>query len=392
MQSANDSPPQPDPLSPNKRHPSPRRSLRSRTPLVGPTLQALQRPENHVLEAMMGLAAIGYALVLVATVAPPTRGTAWLSVVGGAFLGVGTSVFCSMLAARQQTTEGYAKEANLRRKDNLYGPLYVEFRQVHDRLAAARGGAAAYPLWIAVPDQPHPLGPNFLPGFQVYSVDLWPAFKSDHRIDDFTHDARAAFDDVIAQIRDYNEAVRVLQEPVETLLADAILRAVSKVEHRPAYQHWRKSTVDEHGRLPVEQHVVSESADPQLQLFNSIAYGQSFSTPDQPLHRVWARSWLRSMPIHQPLTLGWLLANRPSDAAQFIAKTLRPSNPGAVAPLDWYERIFTSVQEELERTDAYEAFIQAGARCSASLERALHRLNDGLAYIRDRYEGGAPPV
>jgi len=72
-----------------------------------------------------------------------------LKTIGGAVLGSGLAVIVGTLTGREAIHQQYAKEANLRRKTDSYGPLHEEFKALRETLDQARSGDAPYPRRIA---------------------------------------------------------------------------------------------------------------------------------------------------------------------------------------------------------------------------------------------------
>lgn len=367
-----------------------------RLPVIGSTLVKLPLPDNELVGAMLGLAAIGYILVLLAAVAPPVRGNGWLSAVGITFLSVGTSTFCTLLVARRSAIEGYRRDANLRRKDEVYAPLHTQLKQLLDQSLAADQGASPYPQWVEVPGTQHPLGAAFLPGYRVPALDLWPAYRADHRRDAFTPAAQALLDATLDCASAYDEAILAVRDVAKDLLGQQLKRAISMVKEDPTYQRWYERQVHDYAdrgqSFPAQLSSAPGASDPRRQLFAAIAFGLQFEMADHPLHKAWAAAFLEALPMHEPGTLGWILTGRPDEAAHTVHDTTLPFNCGATAPREWYEERFAAVAKGVQAHPAYQTWIAKVQKMEEALHPALARVTEGLAYIRDRYEGGAPPV
>ena len=81
----------------------------------------------------------------------------WLRDAGGAMFVAGLSLIISASSGKEAVRQQNAKEANIRRKDEIYGPLYIELKQVWERLEEASRGTSAYPHWIqGVGEEPPP--------------------------------------------------------------------------------------------------------------------------------------------------------------------------------------------------------------------------------------------
>src|SRR5260370_7718681 len=92
----------------------------------------------------LGMAALDVDVVGIVFLLIPGGG---LQGVGGIIFGTGLSVFLATLTNRQQL----AKEANLRRKTEIYGPLHAELQNLRERLNETRAGTKPYLHHIDVP-------------------------------------------------------------------------------------------------------------------------------------------------------------------------------------------------------------------------------------------------
>ena len=78
-----------------------------------------------------------------------THDDTWKTV-GGIVLGSVLTVVVGALTGREAVHQQYAKEANLRRKTDSYGPLHEEMKALREALDAAQAGRTPYPRRIAV--------------------------------------------------------------------------------------------------------------------------------------------------------------------------------------------------------------------------------------------------
>lgn len=118
---------------------------------------------------------------------PPFAGSALLQVLGALILGAGLSAFIGGVAGREATHQQSAKEANLARKRETYGPLYAELKALHEAFSEAHSGAAPAPQWIDNGTEPQGLVPVPGPTFK-----LWYEFRRDYRYTDFSSRGRFA--------------------------------------------------------------------------------------------------------------------------------------------------------------------------------------------------------
>jgi hypothetical protein len=373
-------------------------------PLLGPLLITARRPENRIEIVAGTVIILGGACVYLAVFAAHGQLSSWLSVIGGTFFAAGTSVFLSVLAARRSAMEGYAKETNVGLKWSLYVPLYDELKKVADELTGAQEAQRPYPQAIddGRTSAYASYGNVVVHGNTSLTLSLWPTIRAERRVEHFSADARRLLDDTMDHAQSYNDAAQALRPLAKEALARALQAAIEDVESKQEYQDWYR---DEQARYErqfqgyvVFPHQLDSRPRPpgeREQLFAAIAYGRTRQGGEHTLHENWAGTWLDAMPIQRPLTLGWMLARRPDEAAQVVYEGSMHANQGATAPVHWIEGLLSTVGGELQTGEAnvtYQEFMRQAHGLMRSLDAALQRLDKGMTDIRDRYEGGAPLV
>lgn len=370
-------------------------------PIIGSILLTIRRPENRILLIAGTVMFLGAGSVFISVFVAHGQLSTWLSVVGGTLFATGISVFLSVLAARQTATEGYAKEANVGLKDRLYVPLYDELKKLADELKGAQEAQRPYPQVI---DDGHRSGYDsrgniVVLNYTPLTLSLWPAVRTTRQIEHFSAEARQLLGATLDHARTYNDAVEAMRPPARKLLARVLQEAIEKVEKAQEYQEWYRDEQKRYEQQYPGQNVFPSGLnsqppppDEQHQLFAALAYGLSYAVVGHPLHEVWAGAWLNALPIHQPMTMGWILARRPDKAAQVVYQSNISTNRGATASIHWYEELFTTVTHELRTGDEFQQFTNQAHTLAKSLNAALQRLDKGMQIIRDRYEGGAPLV
>lgn len=337
----------------------------------------------------MALLAFGIVLLPIGELAPSWS---WVSVPGATLFGAGIATLLSFAAAQYSTLEGYRKEANLTRKETLYGPLYIELKQLRERVEDAQNKNASFPQRIDIQGEPISQ-PIMLSGASTPTLNLWPQFRSDYRIDSFSPEARRFLNEVLQSASTYNSAIQAIRPVVTSLLKDQIREVVSQVTSNPEYIQWRSDHQEQ-----ILQHVPFRDLldlDDTHKIYAAVAYGTSY--PDTPVEDNWSHVWLENLGGYlgnaQPETLGWLLANRPDCAASVVYDVLiRSGTHPAVAPLSWYTEIFTQVCNSLAAEAGAMTVYTVAEGLLRHVEKAEQKLADGLDTIRERYEGGAPLV
>jgi len=61
-------------------------------------------------------------------------------------------------------------------------------------------------------------------------------------------------------------------------------------------------------------------------------------------------------------------------------------------PISWFQDLFEATLIDLKNDQAYQGTIDAQEKLFKRLQHAEKRLKDAMNYIRDRYQGGLPPV
>jgi hypothetical protein len=328
---------------------------------------------------------VAWVLIIVgAAIFFAAQATSWLQGAGGVIVGTGFTVFITTITGRRAIHEQYSKEANLRRKDNLYGPLYAELRNVRNVLQKACDENGPYPQRIGIGNSAYDGNHLTPPGYEVPTLIQWPAFKLGYYWSDFTESARQVLDRLIELAETYNQAVRDVRDPTIEILAAEIEQTIQLAKASDEYIAWRKTYPTEASWYEAVNLGKAES---------SWLHRLDFTPPsDMTLGRAWAKSWILSWPIqNEPPTIGFLLAGDALEASRIIhAGYLSGGDPAP--PLEWIEGIFKRALPDLKKQNAYR---QAHAACDHLYEvvrEAERMLMSALNNIQRRYEGGRPPL
>jgi len=319
----------------------------------------------------LGMAALALVVIGIIFLLIPGGG---LQGVGGIIFGTGLSVFLATLTNRQQL----AKEANLRRKTEIYGPLHAELQNLRERLNETRAGTKPYLQQIDV------AGVTPLRQFETSpQLHCWPEFKADYRSLDFSEPTRQMLNQVLQLALDYNTAVDHALEKTEALLAPCIKKAIDHTAQQPDFLVWRDSHV--HG-FP------DSSSSPQDWF---VRIQNALTTPQPPLaEMVWAATWLRGPMVNaRTTTLGWLLAGNRDQALHTIyAIYSTPSGGYPPPPLEWSQAIMEEIWPTLEHDPTYLAVQTLHEDLFKQVGLVERKLLDNLRSIQEIYEGGPPPV
>jgi hypothetical protein len=294
--------------------------------------------------------------------------------VGGIVFGTGLTVLISTWSNRQQL----AKDANLRRKTEVYGPLHAELQNLRERLEEARAHTKPYLQQLDV------AGVASLRQLEISpQLQLWPEFKADYRSLDFSEPTRQMLNQVLQLAQDYNTAVDHALEATEAILAPYIKKAIDHTAQQPDFLVWRDSHV----------HGVADSPPSPQDWFVRIQ--NALTTPQPPLaEMVWVATWLKGpMVSARTTTLGWLLeGNRDQALHAIYAIYSTPSGGYPPPPREWLQAIIDEAWPTLESHPTYLEVHTLQEKLFQQVSQAEARLLEKLRYIQDTYEGGPPPL
>ncbi len=311
--------------------------------------------------------------------------------VGGIVLGSGLTVVVGTLTGREAVHQQYAKEANLRRKTDSYGPLHEEMKALRAVLDAAHAGHAPYPRRIAVDlaaTQPF-IG---MPDRDGPCLRAWSDFKGNYHADDFSPSARAILDRAQETARRYNAAVDAAVNATVVALKPHIDVAIEGIVASSTYQHAREGLVRRRAEpltagvfYPPDRSWVAWLAD------NLLHPGESIDSLVDTLARSWATFW--PTPAAEMPTVGWLLAGHPDRATSSVEAIFRtPLSASDPPPPGWVAGIIAAVVADVSTIAAFQDARAVFDRLHADVQEGERALERGLQIIRDRYEGGAPLV
>jgi hypothetical protein len=320
-----------------------------------------------------------------------TVASALLQVLGGIVLGAGLSAMIGTLTGRQAVRQQSAKDANVVRKRELYGPLYDEVKAVHLAFAEAKEGKAPFPQWIddgsAAQLPAIPIYPSLGSGL---TLRCWPEIRRGYRYTDFSPSAQALFDAVQTLARTYNTEVEAARTTAIGILAAKADAAITTLRESERYQRRHEQQTQQTAQ-PVPVGHEPKTPDDWFGYIDYISMPASPSSPVTTPGRFLAQLWLVRWPdTQQSQVLGWLLARDPGKAADYVqsnypAQGMMYPPP----PLNWIQDIFYLAWPELQETVPFK---EAGAALLKRVQEAESVLEGGLRTIQERYEGGKPLV
>lgn len=289
--------------------------------------------------------------------------------VGGILIGSGLTASITDLASQRAAKELYAKEANLARKNDLYVPLYREVIELHDALDRAIKRSGPYPFCITVSDQNQPVIPQFNRTDSI-TFHLWGQFSSDERKGNFLPNTRVSLEGLMRQVNDYNVAIDKFKQAATNFVIEAIDRAVKQMIDSGFYEtiQSKSHTCDakkQEGRC--EHDYFSRISDPSK------------------VGVVWANWWLTD---HLDV-LGWLASGMTHEAALAIQKA---NGSTTMVPVDWIEGVLEDAWRSLGGSFTQIELIRVGRYTLLFATRAKEKLEAGLRFIQNTYEGGEPVV
>ena len=299
-----------------------------------------------------------------------------LQAAGTAMLAAGLTIITTTLTGRESTRQQFAKEANTLRKYTIYGPLFIELKQIYEWLDEAKKKEGRYPYYIfgagGEPDSTryarNPLYPTFLE---------WPQFKQDYRIESFKLRTRTLLDQAQELMVDYNGAMEATINPAVNVLAPHIERAVSTWMGTASFQDWDKRSSGG----------VIQQNDP-LHSWNSILKTQSVSSAADMATNM-AKLWLGPYG-----GLGWFIAGAGDKAAIYIDNSYSTQGGSTLVrpDLSWFQGIIVDAWPELDQLQEINAARVVAEALQTKVEKVENLLEIGIRLIRDQYEGGEPHV
>jgi hypothetical protein len=299
--------------------------------------------------------------------------------VGAAMIGAGFSVLIGAFTGKRAAYEQYAKEANLRRRDNVYNPLYRELRSSREMLEQAASHALPYPLFITSgQEQGDQIEGIF--GFERIHLGEWPSFRTDARKYDLKSSTQRRLDDLLALGEAYTKAVQATQEPTETFLGRCFDEAAEEVKQRPAFAAWQKEFNDpERRKLP-------HGTAPRLQYDWCELLIQPLS-PGETIGSQMAPQWVRQLQLQ-----GWVIGGDQKAVARRFRAWFGGNYGYAPPPESWTAGIIAAAWPELDGHPTYlhtREVVTNIYRLTSELEGQVAL---ALQDIQDRYEGGEPLV
>ena len=303
--------------------------------------------------------------------------------VGGLLLGGGITVVISDLTGRRAIKEQYAKDANLRRRDTVYGPLEAELNFLRQRLEAAANGQEPYPQVVLSSDSLNdsPIFPNHDPTRVI--LTHWPAFRQNFRRNDFSPPTQKLLDELLETAERYTQAVSLTKSPIVEALSSSVDAASKATMETEAFRAWKTVYESQERRsAPLGQFTTTEN-DWFERLIQQPPAGTTFGNA---LVGAWMS--INALPIQ-----GLVLARSQNDLAEKLHSWFRP-DPSAPRspPRLWVEQIIASAWPHMVDHSSVIDARKLATRMANLTRQADDALSDALHEIRDRYEGGRPLV
>lgn len=299
--------------------------------------------------------------------------------IGGILFGTGLTVWLSTWSNRQQT----AKDANLRRKTDVYGPLHAELQNLRECLNAEPNRYRPFLQWIDVSGQKSPFLSLLNQTEQPPQFHCWQEFKTDYRNLDFSEPVRQMLNTVLQESIEYNRAVNDALTFSEAIFAAAIDAAITDTANSAAFHQWNEAHPS--GLVSSSSSWSSHDWLVRIQL--------ALATP--PAGMTWASSWLRSgsMGFYRPSTLGWLLAENVEQAVDCIVTVCNtPTGSYPSPPHEWLQTIVEKAWLKLRDHPTFNTVRERHKELLQQVSLVEAKILEKLRYIQDTYEGGPPPL
>lgn len=312
------------------------------------------------------------SVMIIAGIVLLTISIGWVQIAGGALLAAGLALVSSVGTGKEAIHQQFAKEANIQRKAEIYGPLHAELKKLRERLEEANTGKGSYPKWINGAGN-EPSHGMYVSSDPVPTFQLWPELKSDYRIDNFTQSARNILEETQRLAAIYNTDIAATQQPSVEIFTPPIASAFEAIKKSPAFEEWQQKYRSVGGS--------------KYGWFVRVDTVDAFVTPDTPYGQSVTIAWLEEF-----WARGWLLAGSLDGAASCVYSNYKRQGDVIPPEIMWFQEIFQSVWTEIDSHATYQKARSTTKLLLKQVRDAEKLLESGLLYIRDRYEGGAPPV
>jgi len=295
---------------------------------------------------------------------------------GTAMLAAGLTIITTTLTSRESISQQFAKEANITRKYTIYGPLFIELKQIYEWLDEARRKEGPYPYYIygagGEPESTryshNPIYPTFL---------QWPQFKEDYRIDSFTPNARTLLNDVQRLIADYNRAMGATYNPAIVTLTPHVEKAIITWMESGSFKEWDKRNSESQTWQSGPEHN-----------WNYILKTSLAGTDMSDMSMRFTTTWVGPF-----RGLGWLIAGDGNKTALYIQGGYNTQgNMTGYPPISWLEEIINEAWPELDTLQEIKEARVVAEALRIRVQEAEGQLEAGIRLIRDQYEGGEPHV
>lgn len=298
---------------------------------------------------------------------------------GAALIGAGFSILIGAFTGKRAVYEQYAKEANLRRRDTVYNPLYRELHYVRETLEQAAYHTVPYPLFITSGQEQGDLIEGVF-GFERIHLAEWPAFKTDARKYDLKPSTRRLLDDLLSLAEAYTEAVQATQEPTETILERCFDEAVDEVKQMPDFAAWLEVFNDpERRKLP-------HGSAPRLAydwcelLIQPLSPGETIGSSSAP-------QWVRQLQLQ-----GWIIGGSQISVTRRFRSWFGGNYSYTPPPEAWTASIIAAAWLELDGHPTYHHVRDVAKKLHLLTSELERHVATALQDIQDRYEGGEPLV
>ncbi len=271
-----------------------------------------------------------------------------------------------------QTLRQDAKEAFLRYKVDVYNPLHKELKAIGEALEEAQKGHKPYPQLIITEENTV----SAYPAMRLYATAYlqtfinWPNFKKEYLYyGALTKTAQAQMNIIQDQVTKYNLAIESVREDASAILAITLTPFITSYIQSPDYQEWLQTPS-----------YFQPSQWKEIVKMNTSPTGTYSIRP-------MAEDWLRS-PLE---TLGWILANRPDQAALEIHRYYR-TRVSDLPPVKWFQDILLQAFPKHVTYEAFKFFRIAQDELFEQVSKMEEALLNILHNIQYTFEGGTPPL
>jgi len=274
------------------------------------------------------------------------------------------------------------KEGNIRRKNELYEPLYSEIKYAYHWLVFINNGEMYYPnhfyfLTGDLGNRPNKRNEDYL------TILTWEEFGRGHSQSEFSPMMRVSMDVLTEDMRQYNLSIEEAKSAVVRVMIPIVERYVKIYMASLSYVVWSEKLLKSG----------MQATDEKFDKWNRRLYdrlqvdGSTILDIAEPMSKDLGGSGIRTRAFF------WLLTGDKGEMIKAINKDYEYiESVQAPIPDLWFENIIRDAWPQINKLDEVEKVRKFGKNIYQEIGNIERKLEAAMNSIRDKYEGGTPLV